>query len=154
MTTSQVEKLTITCNDPEPGHHRVKIGDLDISNSARGAAIDIKPGLPPAVTVDMHLWSATTVVDGPAAVTVSDATATALVALGWTPPAEPAPEPTELIAFADVHISADEYPWLTCTRCEAPLVEIEAGDRLDALMESARLHTCPQPADATPEGDR
>jgi hypothetical protein len=67
---------------------RVSIDGHDISSAARSLRFDGDGGMHPRVTLDLHIHDVTTISAQGTEVLIPDSTAEALVALGWTPPAE------------------------------------------------------------------
>ncbi|WP_326565090.1 hypothetical protein VSH64_24925 [Amycolatopsis rhabdoformis] len=84
--TPVIKPISITQN-PD-GTTTLLVEGHDISHSATGLQLDIRAGDLARVTID--LGSAALAYTGEADVTVNPTDAEALVALGWTPPAEAA----------------------------------------------------------------
>ncbi|MET9965443.1 hypothetical protein ABZZ80_05830 [Streptomyces sp. NPDC006356] len=71
----------------QDGHvGRVSIDGHDISKAIRSIRFDGDAGMHPRVTLDLHIHDVTTVSSEGTEVLIPDATAEALIALGWTPP--------------------------------------------------------------------
>jgi hypothetical protein len=68
---------------------RVSIDGHDISKAVRSIRFDGDAGARPCVTLNLFIHDVTTVSSQDTEVLIPDSTAEALVALGWTPPAEP-----------------------------------------------------------------
>ncbi|MCU1612610.1 MAG: hypothetical protein JWO98_150 [Frankiales bacterium] len=85
--------VRITANGPHATE--VSIDGTDIRNALTGLTLRMGVGDIPRMTVDLLLLDVTELQDAEAQVLIPDATVEALVALGWTPPVDPAPADTK-----------------------------------------------------------
>jgi hypothetical protein len=65
---------------------RLVVDDIDLSDMTTGLTLTLQAGELPVLAVD--LVTLPVEVDGEARLLVADATRTALIAFGWTPPAD------------------------------------------------------------------
>lgn len=68
---------------------RVSVDGHDISSAVRSVTFDAEVGTLPRVMLDLHIHDVTTVSSPETELHIPESTAEALIALGWSPPAEP-----------------------------------------------------------------
>lgn len=83
-------RITITPGEPKPGFARIELDGHDIGNAVTHASVRFRPGDLPNVT--LGLAAELGPIDGDAQVWLPPETREALIALGWTPPAQPESE--------------------------------------------------------------
>jgi hypothetical protein len=72
---------------PGPFDATITANGVDISRAVAGADIQLRAGWPPEVELTLNLADITTYAE-PGRVQVPESTRNALIALGWTPPAD------------------------------------------------------------------
>ena len=82
------DRLPLTVNLKPFGGGEVRLGDRDISNTVRGIHIDAAAGQLTEITLDLCITEITHVVDAEPRYHLGTDVHDALVALGWTPPAD------------------------------------------------------------------
>lgn len=66
--------------------HAIEVDDHDIANLVTSAAVSLRGGEQPAITLELAVPPAEFVLNSTATVTLDDETAKVLRLLGWTPP--------------------------------------------------------------------
>lgn len=109
----------VTITHTGPGDTKVILDGTDIATSLTGLSLTMGPGQVPTVTLDLRIFGVTEIQDIEARILVPDATRDTLIALGWTPPADPSAEPTgdlDVTPFLVVHrypdrVGSRSYSW-------------------------------------------
>ncbi|SEO83287.1 hypothetical protein [Actinacidiphila rubida] len=146
-------KHTLAIRKYDTYGHEVILDGTNIANGIDGLTITMRAGQPSKVEVSMPIVDVTELQDPEPRILVTDATRAALLALGWTAPAEPGEKPTPT-SFPDVkgHCPAcggtslflGEGGYPTCSRAECP--EPDAASTL--LERDARRQDADQAAAA------
>jgi hypothetical protein len=95
-----VSKHTLKISKYDTHGHEILLDGTDIANGIDGLTITMRAGHPASVELSMPIVDVTELQDPETRILIPDATRDVLLALGWTPPADPDAEDT-----SDLHIT-------------------------------------------------
>lgn len=88
-------RITIAPNTPRFGSHQLLVDGHDISNGVRSLRLSLGPGEIPSVELELGIVEIDRMESEQADLYIPDFTREALIALGWTPPAEASAVPED-----------------------------------------------------------